>query len=109
VTAHCLQILTGPEGFERLAQTPDMNIDRPFLEIRIGAPHVVQYLGPAERAALMGHEKFQEAVLRRPHGNFLAVLQYPTGNRVFSSAALQRRRTARMRAISSRGENGFTT
>src|SRR5690606_4168334 len=51
---------------DRLAQPPDMHVDRALVDIDGLAPDVVEQLCAREDAAGMPHHEFQELELRRP-------------------------------------------
>src|SRR3546814_793230 len=53
-------------GFQRLAQAPDVHIDRTLLDIHIATPYVVEQLRARVHALGMGHEKMQQAVFGWP-------------------------------------------
>src|SRR5690606_36503754 len=51
---------------DRLAQPPDMHIDRALVDIDRLAPDIVEQVGAREDAAGMPHHKFKQAEFGRP-------------------------------------------
>src|ERR1700754_3501746 len=51
---------------EQFAQSPDMHVYRPLVDIDVAAPYAVEQLLAAEYPTRMLQEKLQQAVFRRP-------------------------------------------
>ena len=69
--AHGLQVMADSGRFQRLSQPPDVHIDSSLLQVRVGAPNVIEQLGPAVRAPGVTHEKFQQSILCRTQVYFV--------------------------------------
>ena len=82
MSANGLQIMARSCGSQDFAQTPDMHIDRPFLQVCIGSPNMIKELGPAVAAPRMAHEKLQQAVLGWSDMNLDSIMQQAPSNRV---------------------------
>src|SRR5918911_297850 len=63
-TAHRVDQAIVSGGMERLAQAPDVHVDRAFLNIDVIAPHLVEELRPRVDAARVREQKMQQAELR---------------------------------------------
>ena len=104
---------------QRLAQALDMHADRALLDEHMVAPHAVEQLRPAVHPLRVGHEEVQQAEFGRPDLDLAPVARHAARRRVEPQAGHLdrvverlgplRRSTARMRAISSFGENGLLT
>src|SRR5262249_48899165 len=57
----------------RLAQTADMHVDRPLVDIDVAAPYAVEQLRPAEDATWALHEKLEQAKFGRPEMHLAAI------------------------------------
>ena len=59
---------------QRLAQAPDVDVDRAFLDVNVLAPHVVEQALARMHAFRMGHEEVQQAEFGRAQGQ-----RFPAG------------------------------
>ena len=82
MSANGLQIIAGSCGFQDFTQAPDMYINRPLFQVRIGSPHMIEELGPAVTAPRMTHEKLQQTVLGWSDVKLGSVMRYAPRNRV---------------------------
>src|ERR1700736_5598324 len=76
-SAHGLNETIVAESLKRLAQPPDVNIDRALLHVDISAPDPVEQLVATIDALRVRHKELQHAVFGRPKPYRLSSDQHP--------------------------------
>ncbi len=70
--AHGLHEAVEAALLERLAQPPDVHVDRALLDVHVAAPDAVEQLAPRVDAVRVRHQESEQPVLRRAERNRLA-------------------------------------
>ena len=104
--AHGLHVPIAPIGGKQLAQPPNMDIDGPFFDVGVVAPHRVEQLSARVDAFRVHHEKMQQAKFRWTQLDRCAGDSDPVGPRVDMNFALIDRFPTRLVERSPRNSPG---